>query len=716
VDWEKLRVAMWESSLPPCVKKPATLFHMSEEFAEIDPHRYGKAPRAEALKLAEAMLRRSGVRRADREKTLKRAGLVLAGADKNITFLEWLGRLAPAYEEVTPDWIDLLPSTEGKLGLDPTINSFAQVREGTHVEFLGCGADAMMAMLREMKKAKKEILMSWFELCPEVPALRGERGRGAWDDPEGNFIPVVKKAAESGVSVRILLYDAPTALDAQPSDPRRTCYITKMLNDLHPNIEVMSHPLRWPFLWTHHQKFLVVDRASCVLGGIDYTVKRWDTPEHPMFDPDNKTHPGIDYSASKLAPSWYYADPVKRKEDLLDRQREPRLGWQDICVTVWGAAAEDCAFNFVERWNFARDNAPLLDEAFSDGKVDGTTKIQPFTPAEKATPVPRPAEAHGTMRAQIVRSAGPWSAGLDAPERSHYHAWIHAIASAHYYIYIEQQYFISDNVDSAVLNQVSSAIMQRVEAALAEKRKFRIFVVIPMKVTADAVSHFTRRSLLQGESSLTALLEKLLKGTGKDPSEYLSVCRLHQAAKSPAGEWKEATTFVHTKALIVDDRVAVIGSANINDRSFAGDRDSELGVILWDDEARVKGKMGGKDVLVGEGIRRFRKQLWKPMLGGVEVDDPISEDSYRKVWCATAAKNQKILESVFPWVPSNKIGSHGDWGDLREAGGAPEKPERLKDLKGSLTEFPRFFLGNVADQGWVEYFSVITPGVRTAFL
>ena len=38
--------------------------------------------------------------------------------------------------------------------------------------------------------------------------------------------------------------------------------------------------------------------------------------------------------------------------------------------------------------------------------------------------------------------------------------------------------------------------------------------------------------------------------------------------------------YVHSKLIIVDDRVMLIGSANINDRSLLGTRDSEIGVIV----------------------------------------------------------------------------------------------------------------------------------------
>ena len=40
--------------------------------------------------------------------------------------------------------------------------------------------------------------------------------------------------------------------------------------------------------------------------------------------------------------------------------------------------------------------------------------------------------------------------------------------------------------------------------------------------------------------------------------------------------------YIHSKLMIVDDRVALIGSANINDRSLKGSRDSELAVVVED--------------------------------------------------------------------------------------------------------------------------------------
>lgn len=40
--------------------------------------------------------------------------------------------------------------------------------------------------------------------------------------------------------------------------------------------------------------------------------------------------------------------------------------------------------------------------------------------------------------------------------------------------------------------------------------------------------------------------------------------------------------YIHGKVCIVDDRLAIIGSANINERSQRGDRDSELAAVIRD--------------------------------------------------------------------------------------------------------------------------------------
>lgn len=53
--------------------------------------------------------------------------------------------------------------------------------------------------------------------------------------------------------------------------------------------------------------------------------------------------------------------------------------------------------------------------------------------------------------------------------------------------------------------------------------------------------------------------------------------------------------YIHDKLMIVDDRIVLMGSANINDRSQLGNRDSEIAMLVEDTEM-VPSFMNGKEV------------------------------------------------------------------------------------------------------------------------
>jgi hypothetical protein len=60
--------------------------------------------------------------------------------------------------------------------------------------------------------------------------------------------------------------------------------------------------------------------------------------------------------------------------------------------------------------------------------------------------------------------------------------------------------------------------------------------------------------------------------------------------------------------MIVDDRYLILGSANINERSMAGDRDSEICVALWPQSSRTAAACEGI-------IRGLRQALLREHLG-----------------------------------------------------------------------------------------------------
>ena len=68
--------------------------------------------------------------------------------------------------------------------------------------------------------------------------------------------------------------------------------------------------------------------------------------------------------------------------------------------------------------------------------------------------------------------------------------------------------------------------------------------------------------------------------------------------------------YVHSKMMIVDDAYIIVGSANINERSMAGNRDSEMAVGCWQpSHVPIAG-----EPLHGR-VKHFRKALWAEHLG-----------------------------------------------------------------------------------------------------
>lgn len=73
------------------------------------------------------------------------------------------------------------------------------------------------------------------------------------------------------------------------------------------------------------------------------------------------------------------------------------------------------------------------------------------------------------------------------------------------------------------------------------------------------------------------------------------------APRDEASERQEVSDYVteelyiHAKLLIADDRIVIMGSANLNDRSQCGDRDSEIALIT-EDKDMIPSRMNGEPV------------------------------------------------------------------------------------------------------------------------
>ncbi|KAK7878187.1 hypothetical protein WMY93_031184 [Mugilogobius chulae] len=139
--------------------------------------------------------------------------------------------------------------------------------------------------------------------------------------------------------------------------------------------------------------------------------------------------------------------------------------------------------------------------------------------------------------------------------------------------------------------------------------------------------------------------------------------------------------------LIADDNTVIIGSANINDRSMLGKRDSEVAVIPY---------QAGKYAL------SLRLECFRMILGAntdpsINISDPISDMFYKEVWLSTCDRNATIYQKVFRCLPSSDVRSITDLdGFLSKPGLDKEDPakarEELKKIRGFAVQFPLLFL------------------------
>ena len=76
------------------------------------------------------------------------------------------------------------------------------------------------------------------------------------------------------------------------------------------------------------------------------------------------------------------------------------------------------------------------------------------------------------------------------------------------------------------------------------------------------------------------------------------------------GKLVQGIIYVHSKLMIVDDKYVICGSANINDRSLLGSRDSEVAAVVKDEEF-VNSTLNGVKTQVGKYAYSLRQKIFK---------------------------------------------------------------------------------------------------------
>ena len=329
---------------------------------------------------------------------------------------------------------------------------------------------------------------------------------------------------------------------------------------------------------------------------------------------------------------------------------------------------------------------------------------------------------------QVLRSSSEWSAGIKKTENSILQGYYELIENSKHYIYIENQFFISKSwtdeekeqcdhsINDVVQNKVIYYIRKRIEKAYYKKEKFRVFIFLPLFPG------------FPGEPEEIPLIQIILRHT------YTGICKNHglslieQLYKIMGDEWKNIIGFyslrnhalingvpkteiiyIHSKLMIVDDTKVLIGSANINDRSLLGDRDSEFAVIIQEKRELINRKVGRNFIMNGKTNYRaayfatsFRRALMGEHLG-IDPNDPILDDplsdKFYSFLVGRAKDNTTIYHNIFGCYPDDQ---YTNFTLLKKAKETKEKEEpqillnnymRLKDkIKGHIVEFPLLFL------------------------
>ncbi|KAK4405516.1 Phospholipase D zeta 1 [Sesamum angolense] len=199
--------------------------------------------------------------------------------------------------------------------------SFAPPRgltaDGSRAQWFVDGRAAFKAIALAIEEAKSEIFICGWWLCPELYLQRPFHAQAS-----SRLDSLLESKAKQGVQ------EVALALKINSVHSKR-----KLLS-IHENIRVLRYPDHFStgvYLWSHHEKIVIVDHQICFIGGLDLCFGRYDYGEHKVGDHPAQIWPGKDY----YNPS-------------------------------------DLARHFVQRWNYAKIGVLIEDKEYVNSLMGGS--------------------------------------------------------------------------------------------------------------------------------------------------------------------------------------------------------------------------------------------------------------------------------------------------------------------------------------------------------
>jgi phosphatidylserine/phosphatidylglycerophosphate/cardiolipin synthase-like enzyme len=232
---------------------------------------------------------------------------------------------------------------------------------------------------------------------------------------------------------------------------------------------------------------------------------------------------------------------IKNKEVIaycggIDYNSNRMINYHDVQCRVKGPAAEDIYSKFIKRW-----------------------KEHPVTGKSATFPVFTPYTYILGTRYLYALAVGNENYTKPIPNfhRTLKKAYSEIIKNAEKYIYIEDQYMV--NVD--VAKELNSKIR-------VSSKDFKLILLIQCDaVTPEMLIPARKRQ------EFIAALEKGLSSVEK--------AQIHKFTIDPNKVTGNNAAIIHSKIMIADDEIAIIGSSNVNRRSFT--YDSETSLVIFDE-------------------------------------------------------------------------------------------------------------------------------------
>ncbi|KAJ6330016.1 hypothetical protein OIU76_008778 [Salix suchowensis] len=473
-----------------------------------------------------------------------------------------------------------------------------------------------------ISNAKHLIYIAGWSLYPEITLVRDpSRPKPGGELKLGELL---KKKAEESVTVLMLVWDDRTSVPEFKKDGLMATHdedtekyfkgskVKCILCPRNPDVgRSMIQGFQVSTMFTHHQKTVIVDSEMLetvprkrgivsFVGGIDLCDGRYDTQDHPLFKTLDSVHHDDFHQPNFTGSSIKKGGP-----------REP---WHDIHCKLEGPVAWDVLYNFEQRWKKQVGDKLLISQQQLEAATvrpspvlqqtdTETWNVQLFRSIDDGAVVGFPQEPKDATAVGLV------SGKNSVIDRSIQDAYINAIRRAKNFIYIENQYFLGSSFgwkstdinvpDIAALHLIPKELSLKIVSKIEAGERFTVYVVIPMwpegipeSGSVQAILDWQRRTMDMMYTDITEALQK--KGLKTDPGEYLAFFCLGNRETKKVEEYEppevpETDTdysraqlarrfmiYVHAKMMIVDDEYIIIGSANINQRSMDGSRDSEI--------------------------------------------------------------------------------------------------------------------------------------------